>query len=138
LGRRRSWYPWGSTYDSIQSVVTFDDDTHATFTTSWILPESMPLIYDFKYEIIGEKGALYVDLSDQMVRKAVGDYKHVHTLGTPINGLFTSAPSYMLNSFIDNIRLDTEPTSDAAAGLLNTKLVHAIHRSIESGNVESL
>ncbi|GGD84673.1 Gfo/Idh/MocA family protein [Paenibacillus nasutitermitis] len=125
-------------YDSIQAVVTFDDETHATFTTSWILPESMPLIYDFKYEIIGEDGALYVDLADQMVRKAVTDYKHVHTLGTPINGQFTSAPSYMLNSFIDNIRLDTQPTSDAAAGLLNTRLVSAIHRSMETGHVENI
>jgi len=124
------------TYDSIQSIVSFEDGTHATFTTSWVLPESMPLIYDFKYEIIGEDGALYVDLADQMVRSAGASYKHVHTLGTPINGQFTSAPSYMLNSFIDDVRLDRMPESDAAAGLLNTKLVHAIHRSVESGRVE--
>lgn len=127
------------TYDSIQAVVTFDDQTHATFTTSWILPESMPLIYDFKYEIIGEDGALYVDLSDQMVRQAGGgQYKHVHTLGTPINGALTSAPSYMLNSFIDNIRLDTEPEAGAKDGLMNTKLVHAIHRSMETGSIVKL
>ncbi|MCS7458564.1 Gfo/Idh/MocA family oxidoreductase [Paenibacillus doosanensis] len=126
------------TYDAIQSVVTFEDDTHATFTTSWILPESMPLIYDFKYEIIGEHGALYVDLSDQMVRKATSDYRHMHTLGTPINGQFTSAPSFMLHSFIDNIRLDTEPDSGVDAGLLNTRLVHAIHRSVETGTIQSV
>lgn len=126
------------TYDSIQAIVSFDDGTHATFTTSWILPESMPLIYDFKYEIIGEDGALYVDLSDQMVRQAGGQYRHVHTLGTPINGQLTSAPSYMLNSFIDHVRLGTIPESGAAAGLLNTKLVHAVHRSVESGNVERI
>ena len=125
-------------YDSIQAIVSFDDDTHAAFTTSWILPDSMPMIYDFKYEIIGETGALYVDLTDQMVRKAGTEFKHVHTMGTIINGQFTSAPSYMLNSFIDNIRLDTKPSSDAAAGLLNTQLIHAIHRSIETGTVVSL
>ncbi|MDI4648162.1 Gfo/Idh/MocA family protein [Cohnella hashimotonis] len=126
------------TYDSIQSVVSFDDGTHATFTTSWVLPESMPLIYDFKYEIIGDDGALYVDLSDQMVRKAGGVYSHMHTLGTPINGQFTSAPSFMLNAFVDHVRLGTKPESGAAAGLLNTKLVHAIHRSVLSGSVERI
>lgn len=126
------------TYDSIQSVVSFDDGTHATFTTSWVLPESMPLIYDFKYEIIGDNGALYVDLSDQMVRKAGGAYSHVHTLGTPINGQFTSAPSYMLNAFVDHVRLDTVPESGAEAGLLNTKLVDAIHRSVVTGQPEKL
>lgn len=124
------------TYDSMQTIVSFDDDTHATFTTSWILPESMPLIYDFKVEIIGEDGALYVDLSDQMVRKSGNVYSHVHTLGTPINGQYTAAPNYMLHSFVDHIRLDTMPESGAAAGLLNTKLVHAIHRSALSGQVE--
>ncbi|WP_010272749.1 Gfo/Idh/MocA family protein [Paenibacillus senegalensis] len=127
------------TYDSIQAVVTFEDQTHATFTTSWILPESMPLIYDFKYEIIGEDGALYLDLSDQMVRQAGGSqYKHVHTLGTPINGTLTSAPSYMLNAFIDNIRLGTEPDAGVRDGLMNTKLVHAIHRSVETGSIVKL
>lgn len=126
------------TFDSIQAVVSFEDDTHATFTSSWVLPESMPLIYDFKYEIIGEEGALYVDLADQMVRQAASSYKHVHTLGTPINDQLTGAPSYMLNAFIDNIRLDTEPIATAADGLLNTRIVDLIHRSIEQGTVQFL
>jgi predicted dehydrogenase len=126
------------TYDSMQAIVSFDDGTHATFTTSWVLPESMPLIYDFKTEIIGDQGALYVDLSDQMVRKAGAVYQHMHTLGTPINSQLTAAPNYMLHAFVDHIRLDTMPESGAAAGLLNTKLVHAIHRSAESGMTESL
>lgn len=125
-----------NTYDSMQTIVSFDDGTHATFTTSWILPESMPLIYDFKVEIIGDDGAMYVDLADQMVRQAGQTYSHVHTLGTPINGQLTAAPSYMLHSLVDNIRLNTMPESNAAAGLLNTKLVHAIHRSAESGKIE--
>jgi predicted dehydrogenase len=124
------------TYDSIQAVVTYDDDTHATFTTSWILPDAMPTIYDMKFEIIGENGALYVDLADQMVRKAVTDYKHMHTLGTPINGVLTAAPSLMLNSFIDNVRLGTEPTATVDDGLHNTKVIYAIHKSLETGTVQ--
>ncbi|GIP32242.1 Gfo/Idh/MocA family protein [Paenibacillus sp. J2TS4] len=121
------------TYDSIQTVVTFADGTNATFTTSWILPESMPLIVDFKYEIIGEDGAFYIDLHDQMVHQAGQAFKHVPTLGTPVNGMLLGPPSHMLNAFIDNIRMDTEPLAGPEDGLLNTKLVHAIHRSIELG-----
>lgn len=126
------------TYDSIQATISFEDNTHATFTTSWILPESMPMIYDFKYEIIGEEGSYQIDLSDQMVHHAGNRYEHVHTLGTPVNGAVTYAPGYMLNAFIDNIRLDTEPIAGPQDGLLNTKLVHLIHRSIESGEVQKL
>lgn len=126
------------TYDSIQAIVTFEDQTHAAFTTSWILPESMPMIYDFKYEIIGTDGALYVDLADQMVRHAASSYSHKHTLGTSVNGQLTAAPNYMLNAFIDNVRFDTEPLATAVDGLLNTRIVAAIHRSIETGSIQYL
>ncbi len=139
LGTKKKLVSMGiDTYDSIQALVSFDDQTHASFTTSWVLPESMPLIYDFKYEIIGDSGALYVDLADQMVRQAGGSYRHIHTLGTPINGRLTSAPSCMVNEFIDHIREGTRPESDASLGLLNTKTVDAIHRAIESGKIESI
>ena len=126
------------TYDSIQTLVSFEDQTHASFTTSWVLPESMPLIYDFKYEIIGESGAFYIDLADQMVRQAGAGYRHIHTLGTPINGKFTSAPSCMAHEFIDHVRKGTCPEADAAMGLLNTRTVEAVHRSLESGKTESI
>ncbi|MGI2292996.1 Gfo/Idh/MocA family protein [Paenibacillus sp. GXUN7292] len=121
------------TYDSIQAIISFEDGTHSSFTTSWVLPESMPMIYDFKYEIIGSDGALYVDLADQMVRQASSSYRHMHTLGTSINGQLGAAPNYMLNAFIDNVRLDTEPLASSADGLLNTRVVAAIHQSIKSG-----
>lgn len=126
------------TYDSIQATVSFSDNTHATFTSSWVLPESMPLLYDFKYEIIGEHGSLYVDLHDQMVKKAGGHFEHLHTLGTPINGQLTSAPSEMLRSFIDNIRFDTSPVAGPDDGLLNTKVVNALHKSIEQQNIQEI
>ncbi|HLR02935.1 MAG TPA: Gfo/Idh/MocA family oxidoreductase [Virgibacillus sp.] len=122
-----------NTFDSIQAVVTFDDHTNASFTTSWVLPESMPQTVDYKYEIIGENGALYVDTHDQMVHKASNKYQHVPTIGTPINGKLRAAPSYMLDAFIDNIRLNTEPIAGSEEALLNTKVVAAIHQSIETG-----
>lgn len=126
------------TYDSIQSTISFEDQTHATFTTSWVLPESMPMIYDFKYEIIGDKSAYYIDLSDQMVHHVGKTYEHVHTLGMPVNDAVTYAPGYMLDEFIDNIRLDTKPTAGPEDGLLNTVLVRLIHKSIESGEVQKV
>lgn len=125
-------------YDSIQTTLTFEDNTHAVFTTSWVLPNSMPLIVDFKYEIIGEEGALYIDLHDQMVKYAGETFKHKHVLGTPVNGQSTAAPSYMLDAFIDNIRLNTEPIAGVNDGLNNTNIVYAIHKSIETGKIIDL
>ncbi|MTW84403.1 gfo/Idh/MocA family oxidoreductase [Virgibacillus dakarensis] len=139
VGTRKKLVSMGiDTYDSIQATVAFSDNTHATFTSSWILPETMPLLYDFKYEIIGENGSLYVDLHDQMVKKATGRFEHVHTLGTQINGKLTSAPSQMLLSFIDNIRYGTDPIAGPEDGLLNTKIVNALHKSIEEGEIQEI
>jgi len=122
------------TYDSIIAILTFEDGTIGSYTTSWVLPECMPMIYDFKYEIIGNEGCLYVDLQDQMVRQGGRLYKHRHVLGTPVAGRLTAAPEMMLYEFIDNLIDGVYPISDAYAGYANTVIVEAIHQSILQGN----
>jgi len=126
-------------YDTIQTILNYTDGTHSTISSSWILPNSMPLIYDLKMEIIGENGALYLDTNNQMLRKGCeSGYSHVHTLGTNINGLSTSGANFMLHFFIDAIRKNLPIEADERAGLINAKIVYAIHRSLESGQVEKV
>ncbi len=124
------------TYDTIQAVLNFSDGTHSTFTSSWILPNTMPLIYDLKMEIIGDTGTIYIDTQNQMVKVAASDkYNHLHTLGTPINGKLTAGPSFMVHSFIDDIRENRKPVATEVDGLINTMIVSAIHESVETGKV---
>jgi predicted dehydrogenase len=127
------------TYDSIQTVITFTDDTTACFTTSWILPESMPLVYDFKFEIIGEDSALYIDTQSQMVYHA-GKTKvsNVHALGTPVFGRPTSPTWFMMESFIDNLRNNIRPMANEDDAVKNTTIVDAVHKSLKSGEVITL
>lgn len=126
------------TYDSIQTILTFEDGTHATFTTSWILPDSMPAMVDFKYEIIGESGALYIDTQNQMLQYSGQQYKHLPTLGTRINNEPTGAPSHMLKAFINCIKSDIEPEANSLVGLENSKILEAIHKSIEEKSIISI
>jgi len=125
-------------YDTIQATLNFTDGTHSTLSSSWVLPNSMPLIYDMKMEIIGTDGALYVDTYDQMVRLGSDRFSHVHTLGTSINGMATGNSNFMLHSFVDCIRKDIKPDSNEAAGLINTRIVEAIHQSVETGQIVKL
>ncbi len=118
------------TYDSIQSIVRFDDETNAVFTTSWILPESLPNIVDYKFEIIGSEGTLYIDTHDQMLHQVGSVYKHIPTIGTSINGKLLAPPNHMLHGFIDNIRLESSVLSNEEDGLLNTRIIDSIHESI--------
>lgn len=125
-------------YDTIQATLNYTDGTHATLSSSWVLPNSMPLIYDLKMEIIGTEGALYVDTYDQMVKLGSDRFSHVHTLGTSINGIATGNSNFMLHAFVDCLRNDTAPAADEEAGLINTKIVEAIHQSVETGQIVNL
>jgi predicted dehydrogenase len=139
-GTRKKLVSMGiDTYDSIQAIITFSDDTTACFTTSWILPESMPLVYDFKFEIIGEQSAIYIDTQNQMVYHA-GKTKitNTHVLGTPVFGRPTSPSWFMMESFIDNLRNNTRPLANEDDALKNTTIVDAVHKSLKSGGVITL
>ena len=124
------------TYDTIQTVLNYKDGTHATISSSWVLPSAMPLIYDNKMEIIGENGALYIDTNDQMLRMGTADaFTHPHTLGTRVNGMDTGGANFMLHHFVDCLRNDQPIEANEEAGLLNTRIVEAIHQSVETGQV---
>jgi predicted dehydrogenase len=126
-------------HDSLQTILNYTDGTHSTICSSWVLPNSMPLIYDLKIEIIGEEGALYLDTNDQMLRKGTGNtYTHVHTIGTNINGLATGGANFMVHYFVDALRKNEVIEANEKAGLINTRIVEAIHRSLKSGAVEQL
>lgn len=126
-------------YDTIQTILNYTDGTHSTISSSWVLPNSMPLIYDLKMEIIGENGALYLDTNNQMLKKgSESGYSHVHTMGTKINGLSTSGPNFMLHYFVDALQNNLPIEANEQAGLINTKIVAAIHRSLESGQIEKV
>lgn len=122
-------------YDTIQTVLNFEDGTHSTISSSWILPNSMPLIYDFKMEIIGSDGALYLDTNDQMIRMGADRFSHVHTLGTEIDGFATGGANFMLHHFVNVLVKNELPQANEDVGSLNTKVVSAIHESIISGQV---
>ena len=124
------------TYDTIQTVLTYEDGTAATITTSWILPEGLPTVFDGKFEVIGTKGASYVDLVSPVTSKVSRDrYNVTVTLTSQVHGKIFGAPCYMLNSFIDNVRNGTEPMAGLEDGIANTKVISAVHASIETGKI---
>ena len=123
------------TYDSITSLLEFEDGVVGTFSSSWIYPESLPLVYDLRFEILGSAGAIEVDCRDQMIHKMTDVYSHPGTLGREIYGKPIGFAAEMLNSFVDNVRLNTEPLVDLDQALYGVKIIDAIHRSITTGKV---
>lgn len=119
------------TLDTIHSIFKLENGSTVQLLSSFILPEKMPLRYDFKIDVVGEKGGLFLDMHDQMVHEVTDRYAHLSlTLAYPLYGKMVGAPSQMLHYFIDCIRNDVAIESNEDAGRDNTIAIEAAHRSV--------
>jgi predicted dehydrogenase len=121
------------TYDAIDADIMFEDGSISHFFSSWILPESMPFVAQFKFEIYGEKGYSNIDFSNSVITNASEKYYFagLPTLWADIHNRITGAPVWMLDSFIDCIKNDKPVIASLEEGLEVTKIIAAMHRAIE-------
>ena len=123
-----------NTYDSIEAIVTYEDDTSGVFTTTWVLPDTYPVVADQKMNIVGEKSSVNIDLCEQMVKMAASEkFFNPRVLGTSVNGHLTTPPAHMLNGYIDTLERGLKPLATEDDGLRNTQIIAAIHKSVELG-----
>lgn len=121
------------TYDTICTTLSFHGGMQAMFETTWVLPESSPAIFDFKFEILCDKGAMYVDAQDQMLRQSTERFTYPGTLVVDAYGKPRGFPLDMLDSFIDSAGHGTPPLAMVEEGYQVTRVIAAVHQSIENG-----
>ena len=119
-------------------MISFHGDMQAMLETSWVLPETLPTVFDFKLEIVGDKGAMFADMQDQMVHQNTDRFTYPGTLVVDIYGQMRGFPLYMLDSFIESVKNDTEPLTTIEEGYEVTRVIDAVHRSILSGQPVTL
>ncbi|MEM7538402.1 MAG: Gfo/Idh/MocA family oxidoreductase [Chloroflexota bacterium] len=122
------------TQDFHVAIAEFSRGTVVTFENAWILPQSQPIIYDFKLEILGSEGAIYLDPSHHGAVKmhvngklAYGDITGV----TPTSDLRIGG--FVLESiarFVDVVVHDQPIIATGADGVAATRVLCAM---IESG-----
>lgn len=121
-------------YDTLQSTISFEDETNSTLSSTCVLPKAMMLGYDLKLEVVGSHDALYVNTFDQCVQLwSDTKIQNVHSLSEPLDGRLTGCPSYMTHHFIDCLRLNKPIDADYKKGAINTKIICALHRSADNG-----
>lgn len=113
------------TWDLIHALVRYDRDVSGLYESSWTLPDSLPSPVDFKVEVLGSEGALYVDTSDQMVHLAG---KQRYTFPGTLD--WTEA---RLTQFLDTLEASERPADPLADAVDNTELLVALHESLASG-----
>ena len=121
--------------DVIYALVTYENGAVACLEACWVLPENSPTIIDDKVELVGTKGAVYVDACDNGVRFVTGDRvqypdsRHWYN----VNGAPSGDLSDEILAFIGNIVNGTKSIITPEDALNSLKVVDAIERSIAEG-----
>jgi predicted dehydrogenase len=121
------------TYDTICTTVSFEAGMQAIIENSWVLPESSPAVYDFRFAIMGDRGAMHVNSQEQMIHQFTDRFTYPGSLFLDIHGKTRGFPLYMLDSFIESILENVEPLATVEEGYLVTRVVEAVHHSILRG-----
>lgn len=120
------------TWDTIDASITFTDGTTASLHSTWVLPDSYPSVYDFRYEAVGSMGAIRINASDQGIHAYStrgewlqwGTYELDHKLqGFPVS---------MANTFAKLTSGEDVDVPTVDDGLTVTRVIAAIHESLDS------
>ncbi len=130
------------TPDLYVSMLEFEGGALATIENTWIMPQQSPTLIDHKCEILGTKGAIYLDPTHN---RSYAQYSPQTSQGFP----FLSYPDMIISPeiygkqmgfavesmyhFVDCIRNSTPPLATGMDGLLNTKLILAAEQSASTG-----
>lgn len=123
------------TPDFYAVTLEFDNGAVATIENCWILPESLPNIFDLKCEVVGSNGAFFIDgSSHRMIEKhAGGKGLYPDTLVLPeVRGKQMGFAAESIRHFIDCVIDDSEPAVTGEDGLAVTELIEAIERSVST------
>jgi predicted dehydrogenase len=125
------------TEDVHLSTIEFGKGTAVVMENSWILSPDNPMVFDFKLELVGDKGQIQTDPSHNgAIRRLTGEgLKYADLLGiSPSGG--TRIGGFVLESiarFVDAV-LDGAPLlADVKDGLAATRVLAAIEQSVASG-----
>lgn len=115
------------TYDWIHATVRYNDGADGVFESCWILPESWPGGVEFNFKAIGTKGALVVDTTHQNLAISGEKFRYPGTIQW--------APQ-RFQAFLRSMEGQGRTRVSFQDGAEVTRILVAIHKSLESGQVE--
>jgi predicted dehydrogenase len=128
LGGRGELAGYGiETYDWVHAIVRYADGADGLFESCWILPESWPTASELAFRVVGTKGAIEVDAGRQGLSIATDRYRFPATIQW--------APQ-RLAAFLRAAEGNGAPGASFEDGAEVTRLLVALHRSLERGTVE--
>ena len=122
------------TYDYVLAILNFKRGSKALLESSWILPESLPTVVDFRAEILCEGGCVFIDDYRQGIEASAEKYTFPkYAGGYVINDRYTGFNRESIHHAVDSLLNEREPSIKPEDGLANTIILCSIIKSIESG-----
>ncbi|PWH19946.1 MAG: sugar dehydrogenase [Ardenticatenia bacterium] len=126
-----------NTKDFHVAIAEFEKGTVVTFENAWILPRSHPMVYEFRMQLLGSQGALYVNTSHHgAIEKHIGGtISYADVLGaTPtsrhrIGGFALEA----IARFVDAVVYNEPVLATGEEGLAAVRVAAAIEESAATG-----
>lgn len=119
------------------AILEFKGGAVVTLENAWFLPETEPMVFNFKFEVLGSKGSLYVNTSDH---RTVQQYSQEKAMLPDVFGLVSADPPRphgfvleAINRFVDAVVFDRPVLATGEDGLLVTRVLTAIAESAKSG-----
>lgn len=127
------------TWDAITASFSMSDGSIVVLNSQWVLPVTAPAVFDFGYQVNTETSSFRLGISDTGVTRY--DPTGVNWLQFGVyeqHGKVRGIPIDMADDFIAWSAGADLDVPDAAYGLLVTRAIEAVHRSIDTGQPQPL
>lgn len=122
------------TWDSISASFAMSDGSVVILNSMWVMPETAPAVFDFRYELHTDTTTLHFDISNDGVTRY--DKAGVNWPQSGVyqrHGRLHGIPIEMANDFLASLQDEGRDLPDATYGSLITKAIEAVHQSLASG-----
>lgn len=117
------------TYDWVHALVRYADGADGAFEACWILPDGWPGGVEFNFRAVGTRGAITVDTTYQNISVTTDRERYPGTIQW--------APQ-RVQAFLRAMDGQGRTRVSFEDGLEVTRILVAVHRSLESGKVEAV
>lgn len=127
------------TFDAVQTMLRFPSGGFATLETSWIVPNGTASVTDCQMALYGTQGR--VEFDQDFAGLAITDASKISYPWVPLGrrNLFGRLDSFIyepMRTFVDCVLEGRDVPSPFSEGLINTAIIEASLKSIESGAPE--
>ncbi|SLM96660.1 Oxidoreductase [Brachybacterium faecium] len=127
------------TYDRISASFAMSDGSILDLDSGWVQPQGKPSVFEFRFEVETDADSYTIDIDNTGAQRSTAQRTmSVGALGHDHRGRPQGVAADMMRDFLDLLGGAQLDLPGADHGLLITRAVEAVHRSLETGAVQQI